>query len=243
MTTLTAAEKLLKFVGGIPFPFGFMNVPANYTRVIFQLGKYDRQIESGLRWRPPVFSTHVDVFKGTLSYDSKSLNLLDKSGNPIIINSIVMYSITNPLDYVLSTNYSQNDIVNKKIDMQLRQVLGKYHFINDSEEDIRSCGNKLKNELIDNIQSAVEPNGINITDVNINEARYAPSVAQQMLIKQQAQAYIDARRLIVKGALDTVADVNSQLDWVTTESKEKTICNLITVLASQHNAQPVVELQ
>lgn len=64
-----------------------------------------------------------------------------------------------------------------------------------------------------------------------------------MLMKQQAQAYIDARSNIVKGSIDIINDTVKMIPDLSNETKEKIITNLLTTLTSNSNAQPVIQLK
>ena len=126
--------------------------------------------------------------------------------------------------------------------MSVRTVLGNYPFISPLEDDIRSGKESVTNSLITHINNNLDSNGIQAKNVVITEARYAAIIASQMLAKQQAQAYIEARNLIVQGAVDTVKDVTSQLSGLSSEAQEKVIVNLLTILAGNSHTQPTVSM-
>jgi len=64
-----------------------------------------------------------------------------------------------------------------------------------------------------------------------------------MLAKQQANAYIEARRLILEGSLSTVSDVIKAFPDLSESAKQTLLTNLLTVLTSSHSVQPVITIK
>ena len=243
MSQLNRFEKILKIVGGtLLAPFGFTIVPANTVRSVYRFGKFDRHFESGLRWIAPCNSPY-HIFTGLRPMSHSDLHLLDKHGNPIIVNSIINYKIVDPKLYIESTNFfTQESIVNTKVSSSLRSVLSTLPFISPDNNDIRTGGAHLSNDLLRHVNSAVGSNGVVAEQVTITEARYAPEIASQMLAKQQARAYVEARNLIVQGAMDTVNDLKAHLGEMDEKMQDQLVVNLLTVMAGNTHAQPVMKL-
>jgi hypothetical protein len=84
--------------------------------------------------------------------------------------------------------------------------------------------------------------GINIQRLVIVEARYAPEIAAQMLMKQQAGAMVAARETIVQGALNVVRDTVQAFPAMSAEGRERLITNLLVTLTSHQQATPTVPL-
>ena len=100
---------------------------------------------------------------------------------------------------------------------------------------------KLKSELQDKVSIA----GIEIIETRITHLAYAPEIAAAMLQRQQASAVIDARKLIVEGAVSMVDMALHQLsenDIVTLDDERKAqmVSNLLVVLCGNKDAQPIV---
>lgn len=226
----------------MPFaPLLTRSVPVNNVLLIYRFGKFDRQADTGLRWAPPCYEPY-QIFTGKDFIQHKHLNIMDKYGNPMIINSNVGYSVSDPRLYLEKTNFfDQLSIINSIIGVSLRDTLKNYPLISSDEDDILKSS-VVTRHLVDNVQMNILPFGISVHDVNITEAKYAPEIANQMLAKQQARAYVEARNLIVKGALDTVNDVSKQLVGISPEAKEKLTVNLLTILAGNSHAQPTINV-
>jgi DNA-binding ferritin-like protein len=87
----------------------------------------------------------------------------------------------------------------------------------------------------------MEEFGYSIDELQLTEVNYAPEIMQQMLIKQQAKAYIDARKEIVSGAVDIVKDIKKQMNLSSITSDKLTV-NLLTVLSSD-GVTPVIKME
>jgi len=97
----------------------------------------------------------------------------------------------------------------------------------------------------DEIQSKVEYAGLEIIDARITYLAYAPEIAAAMLQRQQASAIIDARKMIVEGAVSMVqmALERIEADNITVldeERKAQMVSNLLVVLCGSKDAQPVI---
>ena len=84
--------------------------------------------------------------------------------------------------------------------------------------------------------------GVTVQRMSILEARYAPEIASQMLMKQQAAAMVAARREIVAGALNVVRDTLDSFPTLSDTSRERLVTNLLCVLCSHTPASPVIAM-
>ena len=100
--------------------------------------------------------------------------------------------------------------------------------------------------LKDVLQDRLAHAGVKVIAFNMTDLSYAPEIAQAMLVRQQAEAMVKARRLIVKGAVDISEDAIQQLDdkgvKMSESEKTKIVTNLLTVICGESGAQPTVQL-
>ena len=93
----------------------------------------------------------------------------------------------------------------------------------------------------------MNPAGIRVLGVRLNDLTYAPEIAQAMLMRQQALALIDARKTIVEGAVEIVRDAVDRLNEagleVADSERDELVSNLLVVLCSGERAQPVLQVQ
>ena len=97
----------------------------------------------------------------------------------------------------------------------------------------------------DEIQKRVSEAGLEILEARITYLAYAPEIAAVMLQRQQAAAIIDARKMIVDGAVGMVEMALDRLSEkkvveLDEERKAAMVSNLLVVLCGNKDAQPIV---
>ena len=134
-------------------------------------------------------------------------------------------------------------------DAALRQVAGMYAYdengADSGEVTLRGGGDIVNDLLTEKLNERLSMAGLEVVEARINYLAYAPEIAAVMLRRQQAAAIISAREKIVEGAvsmvklaLDRLSEDNIvELDE---EKKAAMVSNLLVVLCSEENAQPVI---
>lgn len=244
MLHLTRFENVIKYATGvITFPISplyLFTVKSNSKAVILRYGKIDRIVDPGLRWTPPGYKIY-EVFTGTKIYNFKNLRLLDSIGTPIIISANIEYRIKDVGSYIINAN-GNNDVLINAANIILKQVCGTLPYMasNNTDEDLKKNNDKISNEISKLLSEKVNYYGYTIDSINIIESNYAPEIAQQMLIKQQALAYMEARKEIVNSAINVIKDVVNNLPELTKNTQENIVSNLLTILTSGNNVQQVL---
>ena len=110
---------------------------------------------------------------------------------------------------------------------------------------LRGSSDTVAGRIRDEIQARVDEAGIEILEARITYLAYAPEIAAVMLQRQQASAIIDARKMIVDGAVGMVEMALERLnenEIVTLDEERKAamVSNLLVVLCGNHDAQPIV---
>ena len=113
------------------------------------------------------------------------------------------------------------------------------------EGSLRGSSEVVAKRIRDEIQARVEEAGIEVVEARITYLAYAPEIAAVMLQRQQASAIVDARKLIVDGAVGMVEMALERLNEKGTvqldeERKAAMVSNLLVVLCGNRDAQPVV---
>ena len=113
------------------------------------------------------------------------------------------------------------------------------------EGSLRGSSDVVANRIREEIQRKVSDAGLEIVEARITYLAYAPEIAAVMLQRQQASAIIDARKMIVDGAVGMVEMALERLNqggMVTLDEERKAamVSNLLVVLCGNHDAQPVV---
>ena len=131
----------------------------------------------------------------------------------------------------------------------LRFVAGQYAYDNSLNEDekmtLRAGGEHINEILVTKLNERLALAGIEVLEARINHLAYAPEIAAVMLRRQQAEAIIAAREKIVDGAVGMVKLALNKLEKegvveLDSDKKAAMVSNLLVVLCSDENAQPII---
>lgn len=181
----------------------------------------------------------------TLNNEKQKIN--DKLGNPIIIGIVVIWQVVNTAKAVFSVdNYTE--FLSIQCDSALRNTVRNYPYDtpgDDNEISLRGSSQEVAKKLKEEIQGKVEMAGLKILEARITHLSYAPEIAAVMLQRQQASAIIDARQMIVEGAVSMVEMALAKLNdkdivRLDEERKAAMVSNLLVVLCGNRDVQPVV---
>jgi len=154
---------------------------------------------------------------------------------PIEIAAVVVWQVVDSAKSQFGVDdYAQ--FVALQSETALRALAIRYPY--DAPDEIAYA---LQKEL----QTRLEETGVEVLEARLSHLAYAPEIAQMMLRRQQASAIIDARRQLVEGAVGMVNEAlkrlsEQQIVELDEERKASMINNLLVVLTSDQNAQPVV---
>ena len=189
----------------------------------------------------------------TLSNNRQKIN--DCLGNPVEIGIAVTWRIVDTAKAVFNVD-NYKEFLSLQSDSSLRNIVRLYPY--DVAPNVDTTGDGIaddgslrgSSELVaarirDEIQNRVAEAGIEIVEARITYLAYATEIAAVMLQRQQASAIIDARKMIVDGAVGMVEmalERLSQSGMVTLDEERKAamVSNLLVVLCGNHDAQPVV---
>ena len=189
----------------------------------------------------------------TLNNNRQKIN--DCLGNPVEIGIAVMWRITDTAKAVFNVD-NYKEFLSLQCDSALRNVVRIYPY--DVSPNVDTTGDGVADEgslrgssevvaerIRDEIQTRVNEAGIEILEARITYLAYAPEIAAVMLQRQQASAIIDARKMIVDGAVGMVEMALERLSQNQTvvldeERKAAMVSNLLVVLCGNRDAQPVV---
>lgn len=189
----------------------------------------------------------------TLSNSKQKVN--DVLGNPVEIAVAVMWKVSDTAKAVFNVD-NFKEYLSLQCDTAVRNVVKVYPYdvtdnvdtTGDGEADdgsLRGSTEIVANRIRQEIQSKVSDAGLEIVDARITYLAYAPEIAAAMLQRQQASAIVDARKLIVDGAVGMVEMALERLSEKNTveldeERKAAMVSNLLVVLCGNKEAQPVV---
>ncbi|MDR3147217.1 MAG: SPFH domain-containing protein [Treponema sp.] len=181
----------------------------------------------------------------TLNNDLQKIN--DQLGNPIIIGIVVIWRVVNTAMAVFNVE-NFKEFLSIQCDSALRNIVRLYPYDasgNDDEKTLRSSSQEIAEKLKREIQEKTVIAGLEIIEARITHLAYAPEIAAAMLQRQQASAIIDARQMIVEGAVGMVEMALDKLGkreivHLDEERKAAMVSNLLVVLCGNRDAQPVV---
>ncbi len=189
----------------------------------------------------------------TLSNSRQKIN--DCLGNPVEIGIAVTWRIVDTAKAAFNVD-NYKEFLSLQCDSALRNIVRIYPY--DVAPGVDTTGDGLADDgslrgsseivagrIRDEIQSRVEEAGIEILESRITYLAYAPEIAAVMLQRQQASAIIDARKMIVDGAVGMVEMALQRLSENGTvqldeERKAAMVSNLLVVLCGNRDAQPIV---
>lgn len=189
----------------------------------------------------------------TLNNNRQKIN--DCLGNPVEIGIAVMWRIVDTAKAVFNVD-NYKEYLSLQCDSALRNIVRIYPY--DVAPNVDTTGDGLADDgslrgsseivagrIRQEIQDRVRDAGIEVIEARITYLAYAPEIAAVMLQRQQASAIIDARKMIVEGAVGMVEMALQRLDEKHTveldeERKAAMVSNLLVVLCGNQNAQPVI---
>jgi len=225
---------------------GFVVVNPNEARVLQLFGAYKGTLRTpGLRWASP-FYTKKHVSLRVRNFESGKLKVNDFDGNPVEIAAVVVWRVVDTAEAVFEVDNFEN-YVKVQTESAIRNLASRYPYDSHDDEKVSlrgstaSVAGDLKHEIQDRLARA----GVEVIEARISHLAYAPEIAAVMLRRQQASAIIAARSRIVEGAVGMVdlalerlaKSSHVQLDE---ERKAAMVSNLLVVLCSDREAQPVV---
>lgn len=189
----------------------------------------------------------------TLNNSRQKIN--DCLGNPVEIGIAVMWRVVDTAKAVFNVD-NYKEYLSLQCDSAVRNIVRIYPYdvapnvdtTGDGVADegsLRGSSEVVASRIRDEIQQKVTEAGLEILEARITYLAYAPEIAAVMLQRQQASAIIDARKMIVDGAVGMVEMALERLNENHTitldeERKAAMVSNLLVVLCGNHDAQPVV---
>jgi len=217
------------------------------TRVIQFFGRYIGTIRhTGLRAIPPL-SNPTKVSIKVRNFETNTIKVNDLNGNPINIGAIVVWQVADTAKATFAVE-NVDDFIHSQAESALRHVATTHPYDSTDTTTIPSLSGStdiVYAELAEEVAARATIAGLEIIETRISSLAYAPEIAQSMLQRQQAAAIVDARETIVDGAVSMVETALSQLDErdivdLDPERRATMVSNLLVVLCSDNNAQPVI---
>ncbi len=227
---------------------GFFTVNPNSSKVMVLFGAYKGTVrDNGFFWANP-FYTRQKISLRARNFDSERVKVNDKIGNPILINVILVWQVSDTYKAAFDVDQYE-EFVRVQTDAAVRKLAGSYPYDNFDDEQaeltLRSGMDEVNEALENEITERLAIAGIRVMEARIGYLAYAPEIASSMLKRQQAVAIVAARKKIVEGAVGMVEDALQQLsaDGIIDfddDKKASMVSNLMVVLCGDKEVIPVV---
>lgn len=240
---------LLLLVLNIVFGIGFMILTPNQAGVLVLFGRYIGTVKNnGFWWVNPLASKRKVSLRAH-NLNTEKLKVNDRAGNPIEIAAVIVWRVRDTFAACFEVeNYVE--YVNIQSESALRHLASSYPY--DSWEEgadevvsLRGNIDEVSLALERELQERLGKAGVEVIEARLSHLAYAPEIAGAMLQRQQASAIIAARQKIVEGAvgmvqmaLDKLA--KDQIVELDHERKATMVSNLLVVLCSDRDAQPII---
>merc|ERR1711998_198547 len=221
---------------------GWVMVRPNEVVAVSHLGTVTSVHRMAGCFKVPCFGMeqrHVSVKEQSL--ELHPTKVVDAVGAPVMVAAIINYRVIEPMKALYAVeDYQRYVAVNAQA--TLKQVVGGHSY-----NELKSHTDVVNAALRDNLAPLVERAGVQVMSLTLSELNYAPEIAAAMLKKQQAGALIEARALIVEGAVRIAKDAVQRLEKeevvkMSDADKVKVVTNLLTVTCGDVEATPTVQL-
>ena len=240
---------LIATFGGIVFFLiakGFYVLQPNQAAAIILFGSYkgtDRT--TGLRWVWPWMSKNKLSARAN-NMISEQIKVNDLRGNPIEMAAQVVWRVTDTAQALFDVD-DYKAFVKVQIEAAVRTIGSRYPYddFEHQEVTLRGNGNQVKVELRTELINRLQVAGITVDECGFTHLAYAPEIANAMLRRQQAQAVVAARKTLVEGAVGMVEMAIAMLSEkkiveFDAERRSALVSNLMVVLCSERDTQPIV---
>jgi len=236
-----------------PFTFcccccGFFLVNEREEKLIFRYGKYAKSVKDpGIHFAYPTMRD-IQIFeRKIITVDLPNTKINDANGSPLNVSAVLNYRIVDSMKAYLNVNNYSNFVINQALTV-VKRIVGRYPYESSEENGIslKNGSKEIQNEMKNDLQKMVEVAGIEIISILLNELSYSVEVASIMLKKQQAKAMVEAKQIIMDGAIglavDTVNEIETRGITMSDEDKSKLVTNILTVSVGNSEPQPTVNL-
>jgi regulator of protease activity HflC (stomatin/prohibitin superfamily) len=226
--------------------FGLTVVDPNEAKAMLLFGTYKGTIKAqGFWWVNPL-TVRRRISLRVRNFESSRLKVNDRDGNPIEIAAVIVWRVVETAEALFHVDDFEQ-FVHVQSEAAVRNLATTYPY--DAHEEgqmsLRLSALEIAQRLKSEIQERLAKAGVEVIEARLSHLAYAPEIANAMLRRQQASAIIAARQKIVEGAVGMVEMALEHLSQkrvveLDEERKATMVSNLLVVLCSDRDAQPIV---
>jgi len=180
------------------------------------------------------------------NFSSDALKVNDKRGNPVEIAAVVVWRVENTAQAVFDVE-DYTSYVEIQSESAIRSIASRYAYDQGETHEVtlRGGADEVALALKEELQIRLAKAGVIVEEARLTHLAYAPEIAPAMLRRQQAEAIIAARKIIVQNAVGMVHMALEELDQknvvkLDDERKAAMVSNLLVVLCGNSDASPVI---
>ena len=180
------------------------------------------------------------------NFSSEALKVNDKRGNPVEIAAVAVWRVENTAQAIFDVE-DYSSYVEIQSESAIRSIASRYAYDQGEEHEItlRGGADEVALALKEELQARLAKAGVIVEDARLTHLAYAPEIAPVMLRRQQAEAIISARKIIVQNAVNMVHMALEELDQknvvkLDDERKAAMVSNLLVVLCGNSDPSPVI---
>jgi regulator of protease activity HflC (stomatin/prohibitin superfamily) len=248
-TTWTVFVRALLSVLGVFSLVGLYMLQPREAAILTLFGEYRGTDRSeGLRWANPLY-TKRKISLRARNLNTPTLKVNDKRGNPVEIGVVVVWRVLDTAKAVFDIDDFER-FVTVQAEAAVRHLAAHYAYDHGDENQVdeitlRGAGDTVAATLKAELEARFDSAGVEVLDAKLSHLAYAPEIAQVMLRRQQAEAIISARSKIVYGAVSMVESAlkglsEREIVHLDDERKAAMVSNLLVVLCSDKDTQPVI---
>lgn len=223
-------------------------VQPNEAKVLTFFGTYIGVIRNQGLWATVPFTIKKGVSLRVMNFNSEKLKVNDLHGNPIEIAAVVVYKVNDAAKALFDVeNYVK--FIQIQSETGIRHIASRYAY--DTFENaentltLRQNSDEVADVLVHDLQQRLNVAGVDVMEARIMHLAYSSEIANAMLQRQQAQAVLSARKVIVDGAVGLVKAAIDQLTEqeiveLDEEKKAQMVNNLMVAIVSEKGTQPII---
>jgi regulator of protease activity HflC (stomatin/prohibitin superfamily) len=242
---LIVTSAVVMFVA-ITLMAGLFTVNPNDAKVLTLFGRYVGTVRDAGLWFANPFYAKKRISLRVRNYETTKLKVNDNHSNPIEIAAVVVWRVVDSAEALFEVDDYQH-FVQTQSESAVRALAQSYPYDAHLVEEVALSTHpaEVAKGLQSAIQERLEKAGVNVIEARISHLAYAPEIASAMLRRQQASAIIAARKKIVEGAVGMVENALEMISeksivHLDDERKAAMVSNLLVVLCSDRDAQPIV---
>ena len=216
--------------------------------VLLRWGKFSKLVrDPGLSWVNVWGRKAIRISTKQQAIEVHRTVVADGNGNPIVVAAVVTFRFVDSKRAALDVEDAPGFVRTQAMAV-LKQVASRYPYESATHEvSLKSETAGIAKEMREILQSKVVAAGAEIASFELSDLSYAPEIARSMLVRQQAQALVDARKVIVDGAVQIVHHAIELLGEnghkLQPSDEARLVSNLLVVICGESHVQPTVSMQ